>query len=106
VPFTSWQELCTNDWDKSVQEGRSKSGNKAGRERTSIASILSRTFNAKSDPLDAVWDSSNNVPCTDRADKVKLLDAHWGIVLGPKECSPQAFDELLQGYRTSFPEVF
>ena len=72
--------------------------------KSSIATIVSKSAELRANTLDAIWDSTLNKPCYTRDEKVKLLDAHWAQVFGPKEFSPEEFETLLAGYDKSIPE--
>ena len=72
--------------------------------KSSIATIVSKSAEPRANTLDAIWDSTLNKPCHTRDEKVKLLDAHWAQVLGPREFSPAEFETLLAGYDKSVPE--
>jgi hypothetical protein len=94
--FNLWQELSANEADKAMQ---------AGKPKNSLSKTIAVHNVASPSSLDAIWDNATNKPVRDRAAKVKLLDAHWEKVFEPKSCDSASFDELVEGYRSTFPSI-
>ena len=63
--------------------------------------VLKSLSEGQNKSLDAVWDGELQKLCTERSDKVNVLEKHWGKVFGTTPHDASACDAILDNY--SFP---
>ena len=92
--FELWNELSLRE-EREMQE---QTGTRINDKSGGVAKEVGKHQNASSQPLDAIWDATQNKPVTSREEKVKLLNKHWEEVLSPKPFSRHAFEKIIRNY--------